>query len=91
MRQMMNGYRLSRTEVRIAFSQDYNMHREPAPLAAIRQHKAKVFYLWGAQASRWEKMRSFAAGYERILEEAASTHGPFVRRVTRQGKIEVVI
>lgn len=74
----------------ISFSQDYNMHREPAPLAAIKQHNAKVFYLWGASANRWAKMRSFAAAYDRILEEATSTPGPFVRRVTMAGRLEVV-
>lgn len=66
------------------------MHREPAPLAAIRQHNVKVFYLWGAQATKWQKMQAFAAGFDRIMAEAAATKGPFVRRVTRTGHIEVV-
>jgi PIN like domain len=74
----------------IAFSQDYKMHRESAPLAAIRQHNTMVFYLWGSQASRWDKMRVFAAAYDRIIAEAANTSGPFVRRVTMAGKLEVV-
>jgi hypothetical protein len=74
----------------IAFSQDYKMHLEPAPLAAINQHSARVFYLWGADAPRWQKMRSFAAAFDRIIEEAAKTSGPFVRRVTRTGHLEVV-
>src|SRR5664280_1051461 len=47
----------------IAFSQDYSMHLEPAPLAAIKQHDARLFYLWGSQAKRWEKMRSFCLLY----------------------------
>lgn len=74
----------------IAFSQDYKMHLEPAPLAAMKQHNARVFYLWGSQASRWEKMRSFARGFDNILQEAATTAGPFVRRVDRLGRLEPV-
>jgi hypothetical protein len=74
----------------IAFSQDYSMHLEAAPLAAIKQHDARVFYLWGSQASRWDKMRCFARAYDSILNEAAATSGPFVRRVTRLGRLETV-
>lgn len=74
----------------IAFSQDYSMHREPAPLAAIRQHNTKVFYLWGSEANRWAKMRAFAEAFDRIIVEAAAHNGPFVRRVTKAGKLEVV-
>lgn len=74
----------------IAFSQDYSMHREAAPLAAIRQNNTKVFYLWGAEASRWAKMRSFADAFDRIIAEAAAANGPFVRRISKAGKVEVV-
>jgi len=74
----------------IAFSQDYSMHREPAPLEAIRQNNVKVFYLAGAQLSRWDKMRIFAKSYDLIIAEAAKLNGPFVRRVTRHGKLEEV-
>jgi hypothetical protein len=74
----------------IAFSQDYRMHLEPAPLAAIKQHNAKVFYLWGADAPKWQKMRSFAAAFDRILDEANATDGPFVRRVGKSGAVEAV-
>lgn len=74
----------------IAFSQDYSMHLEAAPLAAIKQHQAKVFYLWGANEPRWQKMRGFTMAYERMLAVAATTPGPFVRRVNRHGHIETV-
>lgn len=74
----------------IAFSQDYKMHLEAAPLAAIKQHGVKVFYLWGADAPKWQKMRSFAAAFDRIVDEAQATSGPFVRRVTKGGHLEVV-
>ena len=74
-----------------AFSQDYKMHREPAPLAAIRQHNVKVFYLWGAESSRWEKMRVFARAYDKIIEVSNSQPGPFVKRITKTGMLEDVI
>lgn len=74
----------------IGFSQDYSMHREAAPLAAIRQNNTKVFYLWGAEANRWAKMRAFAEAFDRIIAEAVATKRPFVRRITKAGKVEVI-
>ena len=72
----------------VAFTQDYKMHLEPAPLAAIREHRVKVFYLFGSEATRWEKMRVFAKAYDRIIEMARSRNGPFVCRVLKSGKLQ---
>ena len=73
----------------VSFSQDYKMHLEEAPLDAIKQHKARVFYLWGSDVTRWEKMRGFARAYGAIIE-ASSQPGPFVWRVTQAGKLQSI-
>jgi hypothetical protein len=75
----------------ITFSQDYAMHREPAPIAAIRAHRVRVFYLWGANATRWEKMRVFARAYDKIIEWATLREGPFVCRVQRDGTLKDIL
>jgi|GEM_PF-700033 len=75
----------------VAFTQDYKMHLEPAPLAAIREHGVKVFYLWGSDATRWEKMRVFAKAYDRIIETACSKDGPFVFRVLKDGTLKDIL
>jgi hypothetical protein len=74
----------------VAFSQDYKMHTEDAPLAAIRDHGVRVFYLWGANESRWEKMRALARAWDGILRTIDEVPAPFVRRVLRGGQLEVV-
>ena len=45
------------------------------------------FYLWSAEALRWEKMRCFLRAYEDILEAAATTPRPFIYRVTEKGRL----
>ena len=69
---------------------DSRHHREAAEFAAIRQYNMGCFYLWGAEALRWEKMRCFLRSYERILEAADSTPRPFIYRVTEKGRLTAV-
>jgi hypothetical protein len=37
-------------------------------ISAIKQYNAACFYLWGADASTWDKLRAFILGFERIVE-----------------------
>ena len=48
------------------------------------------FYLWGAQAPSWEKMRCFLNAYERILEAIDTTPKPFIYRINRNSRLELV-
>lgn len=75
----------------IVFTQDYNYHTKPTELFAIRQYKIGCFYLWGASASRWEQMRSFARAYDRIIDAAISTPKPFIYRTTRSGQLKQLL
>ena len=53
-----------------------------------------MFYLWGAEASRWEKMRLFAKAYDRIIAAVAAADiagsRPFIYRVDRRGTLKRV-
>lgn len=70
----------------VVISQDYKWHREPVVLEAIKQHSVRVFYLWGAGASKWATMRVFARAYDKIVQRAAGP-GPFICRVSESGKL----
>ena len=45
------------------------------------------FYLWGAQAPKWEIARCFARAYDRIIEAANNTPRPYIYWVSRTGKL----
>jgi hypothetical protein len=71
----------------LVIGQDYKYHRMPSELYALRRYSVGCFYLWGAQAPRWETMRVFAKAYDRIVDAAAATPRPFVYRVFRDGRL----
>ena len=70
--------------------QDHNYHNNSPELAAIMTYRIGAFYLWGAEAHRWETMRVLARAYERILHAAAVTDRPFVFRVQKSGGLTEV-
>ena len=40
--------------------------------SAIMQYGIGVFYMWGSEAPRWQKLQCFAKAYDRIVEKEAS-------------------
>ena len=66
-------------------TQDWALHTKQNQLLAIKQHMVGCFYLWGATEPKWEILRCFARGYDRILAAATATSRPFIFRVTRTG------
>jgi len=70
--------------------QDYKYHLLPHELTALKQHRVGCFYLWGAKARKWEKLRVFARAYDRIVDAAMNTPRPFVFRVDRIGRLKPV-
>jgi hypothetical protein len=74
----------------VVLSQDYSFHLEPAVLSVIKQHGAKVFYLWGADRPKWDAMRVFARQFDRIVKISGTTAGPFIYRVKARGAFENV-
>lgn len=66
-------------------TQDYNFHNRENERYAIKQHHIGCFYLWGAEATKWEILRCFARAYDRIIHATQTTPRPFIYRVTRRG------
>lgn len=69
---------------------DTKYHLTSNELAALKQYSVGCFYLWGANASKWEKMRVFAFAYRRIVAAEGSTPKPFIYRVDRRGLLKPV-
>ena len=44
---------------------DSQHHKKPAEMSAIKQYNMGCFYLWGAEAKRWERCDAL---HERMIE-----------------------
>ena len=66
---------------------DSKFHLRPNELQAHRSYNIGCFYLWGGEASRWEKMRLFARAYDRILATTQQVSRPFVFRVLKDSRL----
>lgn len=69
---------------------DSKYHQKPHELSAIKQYKIGCFYLWGGEATRWEKLKCFVRAYDRIIETEANTPKPFIYRITQRGVLRSV-
>lgn len=69
---------------------DSKYHLLPNELLALRQYSMGCFYLWGAEATRWQKMRVLALAYDNIVEAESRAKRPFIFRVDRRGKLRPV-
>lgn len=72
----------------VVISQDYKYHLLPNELTALKQHNVGVFYLWGAEAKKWDIMRLFARAYDKIVATATVTPKPFVYWVRQDGRLK---
>lgn len=72
----------------VVISQDYSLQLEQATLAAIKQHKVRVFYLWGSEAPKAETMRVFLNARARIIDMATRNPGPYIFRVKKSGTLQ---
>jgi len=71
----------------VVIGQDYRYHERAAECTAIRQHSIKVFYLWGATASKLEKMKAYINAHDDILDAVRTQSGPFVYRISQYGRL----
>lgn len=71
----------------VVISQDYRLQLQPSTLTAIKQHRVRVFYLWGAEAVRIDTMRTFLNARRRIEDMATRNPGPYIFRVSRGGAL----
>lgn len=74
----------------VVVAQDYRFHRRPHELDAIKRFGVGVFYLWGANASRWEIARVFMKAIDAIELAEATTPRPFVFRILKDGRLRSV-
>ena len=74
----------------ILIGHDRMHHRRTPERSAIQEYEMGCFYMWGAQAQRWEKMRCFLNAYERILEAIETTPKPFIYRLNRFSNLESI-
>lgn len=71
----------------IAFSHDRKFHNIDVEIEAIKQHQVGCFYLWGAEAETWDKLRCFARGYDDIMRLARHATKPFIFHVAHDCRI----
>ncbi len=69
----------------IVISQDYHFHDRENERYALKQHGVGCFYLWGAEATKWETMRCFARAYDKVIQAAETTPRPFIFWVSKTG------
>ena len=61
-----------------------------AELAAVKTFKIGCFYLWGANATRWQKMQCFAKAYNRMTQIATQKVRPFIYKVDKNSRVREV-
>ena len=71
-------------------SQDRRLHRRERERAALIRHNVGCFYLWGADASKWETFRCFSLAYDRIVEAMNNTTRPFLYRIYKDGTLQQI-
>jgi len=72
-------------------TKDNRIRYKPNEIAAIRRYKVGVFLLGGKNIPFLETYQQLIRNWDRILECAANTNRPFVRRVPPTGrKIEAL-
>lgn len=71
----------------VVLSHDRKFHLLDNEKAAIKQYKVGCFYLWGANATTWDKMKVFARAYDRIIDLATKTPTPYIFDVRKDGRI----
>ena len=71
----------------VVISQDYRLQLQRSTLSAIKQHRVRIFYLWGAEALKIETMRTFLNARRRIMNFAAQNPGPYIFRVSKGGQL----
>jgi hypothetical protein len=76
----------------LVFTQDRKFHRAgfENELSAIKQFNVGCFYIWGAEANKWQKVQALGRGLDAMLAAAASTPKPFIFDAARNGKLTQV-
>ena len=71
----------------LLITKDNRIRYKPNEKAALRKHKVGIFLLGGKNVSFLETYQQLIRNWDKILECAASTKGPFVRRIRPRGRV----
>lgn len=73
----------------IVLTQDHKFHKKgfENELSAIKQYSVGCFYIWGAEADKWDKMLALCKAYESILDAVAATAKPFIFSCSKGGSL----
>ena len=74
----------------IVIGHDRKFHENQNELDAIKKYKIGCFYLWGAEATKWEKVKLFFKACDNIMLTAMSTKRPFIYSVKKNGNLKRV-
>ena len=71
----------------IVISHDKRFHEDSLALEAVRQHRARVFYMFGGSLPTWDKIRIFAQSFTRIEKLIATQRAPFIYTISQANRI----
>jgi hypothetical protein len=73
----------------IVLTQDSKFHKTgfENELSAIKQFSVGCFYIWGAEADKWQKMIALCKAYENIAEASQTTAKPFIYSCAKGGSL----
>lgn len=77
----------------LVFTQDRKFHRAgfENELSAIKQYNVGCFYIWGAEANKWQKMVALCKGLDEMIAVAAVTPKPFIFDVAKTGRLKRIM
>jgi hypothetical protein len=75
----------------VVISHDAKWHREPSAIEAIRQHKIKCFYLYGASSQMFFKLGALSHNWRKIRGKITSENGPFIYRISIYNRLSKVL
>jgi len=71
----------------VVISHDKRFHEDSLAIEAVRQHKARVFYLCGGSLPNWDKLRIFAQAFKRIKAIVETQEPPYIYQVTYTDRV----
>lgn len=67
---------------------DRKFHEKESELDALKKYKIGCFCLWGAEVSKWDKVKLFFRAYEKIALMESGTPKPFIFSIKKNGNLK---
>jgi len=75
----------------VVISHDAKWHKEPLAMEAIKQHKIKCFYLYGANSQMFFKIGALAHNWKKVRAKVTSENGPFIYRISVHNRLSKLL